>query len=338
MLKIGIPKEIKQGETRVGCIPANLSLFHEHEVYIETGAGLASGFSDAQYEACGAQICSTKDVWNTDFIIKVKEPQSEEYHFLDSQIIYGFFHFNSPNNYDLRTALSRTKVIPIPYEEIVRNDSRPCLAPMSAIAGRIAGQKGAWLLENAGILPGGIPGTLKANVVVLGCGISGKNSIDVLLGMGANITAIDLDVNKLDELPLGINTVISSPNAIDRYVSSADLVIGAVLVPGKQVPKLIKADTISPMRPGAGIVDICIDEGGCTELSRPTTHDDPIYNHGGVQFYCVQNMPALVPRNSTPALVNATMKFIPEILGKINYCSDKSFLKSNLPLILKDKL
>jgi len=346
MIKIGVPKEVKIGESRVGLTPDGVreclahsdleedfaSQKEEVQVFIEKGAGILSGYSDEEYRLAGAYLCDTDGVWDTDLIIKVKEPLPEEYGLIDSQVIYGFFHWNSPSNAGLRERIRETSAVCLPYEGITHIGSyySPCLIPMSAIAGRLALQKGAQILEGS-LLLGGVPGTRNAKVVIVGGGVVGYNAATMAIGMGADVTVLDIDSERLTHLDSvfrnKIKTVKSNKSNLIKELEDADLVIGAVLVPGCAAPKVITNNMICGMKPGSVIVDVAIDEGGCTELSRPTSHETPTYIANDVIFYCVPNMPALVPKISTPALTQETSYFLGHIIGSMKSyrCSYKVY-------------
>ena len=327
-MKIGIPKEIKIREARVAMTPAGVQRLtgHGHFVYIEKDAGKASGINDEQYVRVGATILDSADsVWSAaDMIIKVKEPISVEFDRLkDGQILFTFLHLAA--NEALAKKLLEKKVIGIAYETIQENDgSLPLLAPMSEVAGRLSIQMGCFCLEakngGRGILLSGVPGVHPANVCILGGGISGLNAAHVAVGMGAAVTILDVNLNRLryleDIFHSRIITLMSNADTVMECVSEADLVIGSVLIPGAKAPKLISTDLLSRMKPGSVLVDVAIDQGGCAETSRPTTHDDPIFIKQGIVHYCVTNMPGAVPRTSTYALTNATLPYALELADK----------------------
>ena len=320
-MKIGCVKEIKNNEFRVGMTPDNVRAYVSagHEVYIEKGAGIGSGFTDAEYvEAGAAMVDGAKDIWSTvDMMIKVKEPLEEEYaYFREGMILYTYLHLAADEKQ--MDALLKGKVKAVAYETLQETDrSLPLLAPMSQIAGRLSIQEGAKYLEKRfggeGILLAGVPGTPKANVVILGGGTVGMNACKIAAGMGANITILDISLKRLEELDnmfgSRIQTLVSNESNIERAVKDADLVIGSVLIPGASTPKLFKKKYLPGMKDGAVFVDVAIDQGGCGETSRVTTHDDPVYIEDGVVHYCVGNMPGAVPRTSTIALTNATLRY-----------------------------
>ncbi|MBP3913851.1 MAG: alanine dehydrogenase [Lachnospiraceae bacterium] len=327
-MKIGCVKEIKNNEFRVGLTPDNVSAYVAagHHVYMEKGAGVGSGFSDNEYVDAGASLIdNAADVWHlVDMMVKVKEPLEEEYDLMhDGLILYTYLHLAADK--EQLDALLEHKVKAVAYETIQEKDhSLPCLAPMSQIAGRLSIQEGAKYLEKKfggeGILLAGVPGTPKANVVILGGGTVGMNACKIAVGMGANVTILDINLKRLEQLDnmfgAHIQTLNSSDSNIERVLKDADLVIGSVLIPGGSTPKLFKKKYLPEMKNGAVFVDVAIDQGGCGESSRVTTHDDPVYIEQGVVHYCVGNMPGAVPRTSTIALTNATLRYGLEIANK----------------------
>ncbi len=324
-MKIGCVKEIKNNEFRVGLTPDNVKSYVAagHHVYIEAGAGVGSGFADTEYVEAGASLLdNAEEVWAlVDMMVKVKEPLPEEYgYFREGLILYTYLHLAADK--EQTEALLAGKVKAVAYETIQETDrSLPCLAPMSQIAGRLSIQEGAKYLEKRfggeGILLAGVPGTPKANVVILGGGTVGMNACKIAVGMGANVTILDVSLRKLEELDnrfgSHIQTLYSSDSNIERVLKDADLVIGSVLIPGASAPKLFKRKYLSEMKEGSVFVDVAIDQGGCGESSRVTTHDEPTYIEDGVVHYCVGNMPGAVPKTSTIALTNATLKYGLEI-------------------------
>ena len=320
-MKIGCVREIKNNEFRVGLTPDNVRAYTAagHEVLIEKGAGLGSGFQDEEYIAAGASMSdSAADVWNNvEMMVKVKEPLEEEYPlFHDGLILYTYLHLAADK--PQADALLAGKVKAVAYETMQEDDrSLPCLAPMSQIAGRLSIQEGAKYLEKRfggeGILLAGVPGTPKANVVILGGGTVGTNACRIAVGMGANVTIFDVNLKRLEELDnmfgSRIQTLVSTDSNIEKAVKEADLVIGSVLIPGASTPKLFKKKYLPEMKNGAVFVDVAIDQGGCGESSKVTTHDDPVFIEEGVVHYCVGNMPGAVPRTSTIALTNATLSY-----------------------------
>lgn len=325
---IGVPKEIKVREYRVGLTPTNVRelVAHGHQVVIQTGAGEGIGMNDDHYLAAGGDIApSAEDVFaRTEMIIKVKEPQPDEIARLrPGQILFTYLHL-APDP-EQTAGLIKSGATCIAYETVEsKSGGLPLLAPMSEVAGRMSVQAGAYFLEKAhgghGVLLGGVPGVDPAKVVVLGGGVVGTHAVHIALGMGADVWVIDRNVEVLRRLwsqfgrPL--NTVYSTRDAVERHCIEADLVIGGVLIPGAEAPKLITADLVRKMKPGSVIVDVCIDQGGCAETSRPTTHDDPTYVVDDVIHYCVANMPGGVPKTSTHALNNATLPFIAALADK----------------------
>lgn len=320
-MKIGCVKEIKNNEFRVGLTPDNVASYVAagHEVYMEKSAGVGSGFADDEYVKAGAKmIDNAADVWGAvDMMVKVKEPLEEEYGFFrEGLILYTYLHLAADEKQ--MDALLDGKVKAVAYETLQETDhSLPLLAPMSQIAGRLSIQEGAKYLEKRfggeGILLAGVPGTPKANVVILGGGTVGMNACKIAVGMGANVTILDINLKRLEELDnlfgAHIQTLVSTDSNIERVLKDADLVIGSVLIPGASTPKLFRKEHLAEMKDGAVFVDVAIDQGGCGETSRVTTHDDPVYIEDGVVHYCVGNMPGAVPRTSTIALTNATLRY-----------------------------
>jgi alanine dehydrogenase len=318
---IGVPKEIKPDEYRVGLVPAGVRALREegHTVYIERGAGEGSGISDREYEEAGAQILDDPaEVWaRADLIIKVKEPTPIEYaHLREGQILFTYLHL-APAPELTRQLLAR-KVTGIAYETITdAHGYLPLLTPMSEVAGRMAVQVGATYLQKThggrGVLLGGVPGVLPAKVVILGAGVVGTNAVRIAVGMGAHVTVIDKNLDRLryldDIFGSQIRTLVSNTHNIWNAIENADLVICGVLIPGAAAPKLITRRMLSCMHKGAVIVDVSVDQGGCVETSRPTTHSDPVFFVDDVLHYCVPNMPGAVPRTSTFALTNVTLPY-----------------------------
>ena len=319
---VGVPKEVKTNEYRVGLTPGSVrELAHRgHEMIVEAGAGAGVGFDDATYEAAGAAVVATAaEVFATaELIVKVKEPQPWEVAALrDDQIVFTYLHLAADK--PLTEALIRSGVIAVAYETVTdERGGLPLLAPMSEVAGRMAVQVGAHCLEKeqggVGVLLGGVPGVPAAKVVILGGGVSGTNAARMAMGMEAYVTVVDRSLPRLYALDLQfgaqLHTLFSTMENIEREVIAADLVIGAVLIPGAAAPKLVSRELVRAMKPGAVIVDISIDQGGCFETSRPTTHAAPTYLEEGVVHYCVTNMPGAVARTSTVALNNATLPFV----------------------------
>jgi len=319
---IGVPKEVKTHEYRVGLVPGSVRelVHHGHKVVIETGAGAGIGFDDHVYETAGAEILMrAADVFAAaEMIVKVKEPQPDEVRALrEDQVLFTYLHLAADRK--LTEALLRAGAVAIAYETVTdRNGGLPLLAPMSEVAGRMSVQVGAHCLEKEqgglGILLGGVPGVAAAKVVILGGGVSGTNAARVAMGMEAHVTVIDRSLPRLYELDMQfgsqLHTLFSTVENIEHEVVGADLLIGAVLVPGAAAPKLVSRELVRAMKPGSVIVDISIDQGGCIETSRPTTHADPTYIEEGVVHYCVTNMPGAVARTSAVALNNATLPFV----------------------------
>ncbi|GGM61152.1 alanine dehydrogenase [Longimycelium tulufanense] len=320
-MKVGVPREVKNHEYRVAITPAGVLelVRHGHEVFVEQGAGQGSSISDAEYTAAGARILPTADeVWGTtDLVLKVKEPVAEEYHRMrPGQTLFTYLHLAASR--ECTDALLEREVTGIAYETVqLPNRALPLLAPMSEVAGRLATQVGAETLMKSrggrGMLLGGVPGVHPAKVTILGAGVSGMNAAAIAVGMGADVTVLDLSVDKLrsaDALYHGrLRTVTSNVFEVEQAVLEADLVVGAVLVPGAKAPKLVSNDLVKRMKPGSVLVDIAIDQGGCFEDSRPTTHAEPTFPVHDSVFYCVANMPGAVPRTSTFALTNVTLPY-----------------------------
>ncbi|MBO7663692.1 MAG: alanine dehydrogenase [Clostridia bacterium] len=324
-MKIGCVREIKNNEFRVGLTPDNVRAYIAagHHVYIEKGAGVGSGFPDHEYVDAGASLLDeAAEIWAlVDMMVKVKEPLPCEYPFFrDGLILYTYLHLAADRQQ--MDALLAGKVNAVAYETLQEKDrSLPLLAPMSQIAGRLSIQEGAKYLEKKfggeGILLAGVPGTPKANVVILGGGTVGMNACKIAVGMGANVTILDISLRRLEELDnmfgAHIQTLVSNDSNVERVLKDADLVIGSVLIPGGSTPKLFKRKYLPEMKNGAVFVDVAIDQGGCGEASHVTTHDDPVFIEEGVVHYCVGNMPGAVPRTSTIALTNATIRYGLEI-------------------------
>ena len=319
---IGVPKEIKDHEHRVSVTPDGVRLLRAsgHQVLVEPSAGQGSGFTDEAYRQAGAQVVRGKEevFREADLIVKVKEPQlSECALFRPGQALFTYLHLASLP--DLTKALVASRITAIAYETVeARDHSLPILRPMSEIAGRLAVQVGAHYLEQVhggrGLLLAGVPGVPPGHVVVLGAGVVGTSAVRIAVGMGATVTVINLDLDRLrtlDDLYGGrITTCAATQTTIERALVHADLVIGAVLVPGARAPKIISRNALSKMKPGSVFVDVAVDQGGCSETTRPTTHSDPVYVVDGVLHYCVTNMPGIVPHTSTLALTNATLPYL----------------------------
>jgi alanine dehydrogenase len=327
-MKIGIPKEIKNNENRVAITPAGVMTLVKagHEVYVEKGAGLGSGFFDEEYEKAGATIVpSAQDAWTAEMVLKVKEPLPEEYaYFREGLILFTYLHLAAEES--LTKELVNKKVIGIAYETVqLTNGALPLLTPMSEVAGRMSVQVGAQFLEKPhggkGILLGGVPGVRRGKVTIIGGGTAGTNAAKIAVGLGAEVTILDINAERLRELDdlFGehVTTLMSNPYNIAEAVQQSDLVIGAVLIPGAKAPKLVTEEMVRSMSPGSVLVDIAIDQGGIFETTdRVTTHDDPIYVKHGVVHYAVANMPGAVPRTSTFALTNVTIPYALQIANK----------------------
>ncbi len=325
---IGVPKEIKNHEYRVGLVPGSVRelVHHGHDVIVETNAGMGIGYSDDVYINAGAKIVGTaKEVFDqADMIVKVKEPLNPELEMLrEDQILFTYLHLAADKNQAEK--LINSKCIAIAYETVTdRNGRLPLLAPMSEVAGRMSIQVGTRFLEKPqggkGILMGGVPGVAPAHVVVLGGGVAGTNAMRMASGMRARVTVLDKSIarlKELDDLFLGrVRTMYSTLSTVEKYVTDADLVVGSVLLPGASAPKVVSEEMIKKMKPGSVVVDIAIDQGGCFETSRPTSHDDPVYEKHGIIHYCVTNMPGAVPRTSSFALNNATLPFVVALADK----------------------
>lgn len=320
-MKIGIPKEIKNNENRVGMTPAGVAelVKHGHEVFVQHTAGESSGFADQEYEKMGAKILPTiEDVYQAaDMIIKVKEPIESEYNLVkEGQLVFTYFHFACSR--PLTEAMIKSKGVCLAYETVQLPDrSLPLLTPMSEIAGRMATISGTYYLQKTkggnGKLICGVPGVKPAKVVVLGGGIVGQAAARVAAGMGADVIITDISLPRLREIaatmPANVNTLYSSSQNVANEIKDADIVVGAVLIPGAKAPHLITRDMLKTMQPGAVLVDVAIDQGGCFETSHPTTHSEPVYEVDSVIHYAVANIPGAVPYTSTSALTNATLKY-----------------------------
>lgn len=325
---IGVPKEIKTHENRVSLLPGGVMKMvrNGHDVFVEKGAGVGSGFPDEKYEEAGATILDdVENLWErSEMIMKVKEPIPVEYDRMqEGQIIFTYFHFAASQ--ELTEAVKEANCIAIAYETVEKeDDSLPLLIPMSEVAGRMAAQEGAKYLEKAqggrGILLGGIPGVKPANVMVIGGGVVGVNAAKIAAGMGANTTIMDINMPRLryldDVMPKNIDTMFSSEANIRSLLPDVDMIIGAVLKPGAKAPHLITREMLGSMQKGAVMVDVAIDQGGCFETSKPTTHDNPIYDVDGIIHYCVTNMPGAVPYTSTLGLTNVTLPYAVDIANK----------------------
>ncbi|MGW5555978.1 alanine dehydrogenase [Micromonospora sp. NPDC003944] len=327
-MKVGIPREVKNHEYRVAITPAGVNEFTRsgHQVFVESGAGVGSSITDEEFAAAGATILATADeVWETaELVLKVKEPIAEEYHRMrEGQVLFTYLHLAASK--ECTDALIDRGVTGIAYETVELPDrSLPLLAPMSEVAGRLAPQVGAFYMMRTGggrgVLPGGVSGVYAAKTVVIGAGVSGMNAAAIALGLQSEVLLLDKNVARLrqaDAIYRGhLQTVASNAYEVERAVLDADLVIGAVLVPGAKAPTLISNELVSRMKPGSVLVDIAIDQGGCFEDSRPTTHADPVYKVHESIFYCVANMPGAVPNTSTYALTNVTLPYALELANQ----------------------
>ena len=325
---IGIPKEIKNNENRVAMTPAGVQEMTRrgHKVYVQATAGLNSGFTDDAYRAVGAEILPTiEEVYATaEMIVKVKEPIAPEYKLVRAgQLLFTYFHFASSE--PLTRAMIDSGAVCCAYETVERADrSLPLLTPMSEVAGRMATQEGCYFLEKPrggkGVLLGGVPGVKPARVFVIGAGVVGTAAARMAAGLGADVTICDISLPRLtylaDVMPRNVKTLMSSEYNIREELKHADLVIGSVLIPGAKAPKLVTRDMLKLMEPGTVMVDVAIDQGGCFETSRPTTHEDPVYYVDGILHYCVANIPGAVPRTSTLALTNATLPYAIQLADK----------------------
>lgn len=326
-MRIGVAREIKQREYRVALTPAGaLELVQRgHEVVVEQGAGVGSGFADEAYTSVGARIATVDDVWESaELLLKVKEPVAEEYGRLrEGLTLFTYLHIAADE--PLTRALIDSGITAIAYETVEASDRQlPLLAPMSEVAGRLAPQMGAWALEKAhggrGVLLGGVAGVPPAKVVIIGGGVVGFNSALIAVGMQADVWVLDKSVARMRELEIALNgritLAMSSRLQIEEVLGDADMVIGAVLVPGAVAPKLITREMLALMRPGSVLVDVAIDQGGCFETSHATTHDDPVFEVDGIVHYCVANMPGAVPVTATKSLTNVTLPYVEAIADK----------------------
>ena len=344
---IGVPKEIKNNENRVGMTPAGVQEMtkHGHTVYVQAGAGVNSGFSDDAYIAAGAKILPTiEDVYAiAEMIVKVKEPIASEYALVRrGQLVFTYFHFASSE--PLTKAMVESGAVCCAYETVERKDrSLPLLVPMSEVAGRMAVQEGCYFLERPrggkGKLMGGVPGVKPAKVFVIGAGIVGTAAARTAAGMGADVTICDISLPRLayltDVMPRNVKTLMSSEYNIREELKTADLVVGSVLIPGAKAPKLVTRDMLALMQPGSVLVDVAIDQGGCFETSRPTTHEEPTYYVDGILHYCVANIPGAVPYTSTLALTNATLPYALQLADKgwQKACADNEELRKGLNVV-----
>lgn len=343
---IGVPKEIKNNENRVALTPAGVQEFVKrgHTVYVQSTAGLGSGFSDEEYATAGAKLLPTIDETYAiaEMIIKVKEPIEQEYPLIKKdQLLFTYFHFASYE--PLTHAMIKSGAVCLAYETVEKTDrSLPLLVPMSEVAGRMSVQQGAKYLEKPmggrGILLGGVPGVKPAEVLVLGGGVVGTHAAKMAAGLGADVTIMDVSLNRLrqlDDIMPNVKTQYSNEYNIRNAIKTADLVIGGVLIPGAKAPKLITKEMLPTMKPGSVICDVAIDQGGCFETSRPTTHAEPIYTIDGVIHYCVANMPGAVPYTSTLALTNATLPYALQLAEKgwKKACRENNELKLGLNVV-----
>ncbi len=345
---VGIPKEIKNNESRVAMTPAGVKSFvnQKHSVFVQKSAGEGSGFSDEEYRLAGATILDTiEEVYDVaEMICKVKEPIKEEYDLIkENQLLFTYFHFASSRA--LTEAMVARKAVCLAYETVEMEDrSLPLLIPMSEVAGRMAIQEGAKYLGKPtggrGVLLGGVPGVKPANVLILGGGIVGTEAAKMAAGLGANVTIMDVNLKRLrylnDVLPANVNTVVANPYQIEETIKTADLIIGAVLIPGGKAPHLITKDMLKLMRPGTVLVDVAVDQGGCIETCKPTTHENPIYIIDNIVHYCVSNMPGAVPYTSTMALTNATLPYALQLANKgwRVACTDNEELRKGLNIVV----
>ena len=344
---IGVPKEIKTNENRVALTPAGAYELNKrgHKVYVQASAGDGSGFTDAEYLTAGAALLPTiEDIYGiAEMIIKVKEPIESEYALIqEGQLLFTYFHFASYE--PLTHAMIKSKAVCLAYETVELPDrSLPLLVPMSEVAGRMAVQEGAKYLEKhakgRGVLLGGVPGVEPGKALILGGGIVGTQAAKMAAGLGAQVTIVDINLNRLRELadimPANVNTVYSNEYNIRRLIKDADLIVGAVLIPGAKAPNLITRDMLKEMKPGTVLVDVAVDQGGCIETCKPTTHEDPIYIIDEVVHYCVANMPGAVPCTSTIALTNATLPYALQLAEKgwKKACADSKPLQLGLNVV-----
>lgn len=346
-MKVGIPKEIKNNEYRVSITPAGVVELkkHGHVVWVESGAGLGAGYSDEAYEKVGAKIIAkAKEVYaECDMIVKVKEPLKSEYDLIrDEQIVFTYFHFAS--SLELTEAMIKSRSVCIAYETIQsENRSLPLLTPMSMVAGRLAVQEAAkYLLKTnggKGKLMGGVPGVASANVLILGGGIVGAESAKMAAGLGANVTLFDINADRLrylsEVLPANVTTLYSNQYTIEAAVKTADVIIGAVLIPGGKAPHLVNKSMLSQMEKGTVLIDVAVDQGGCIETCRPTTYEDPVYELDGIIHYGVSNLPGAVPQSSTRALTNTTLPYVLQLANKgwVHATNESTPLKKGLNIV-----
>ncbi len=345
-MKIGVPKEIKNNESRVSLTPAGAKtmVLNGHTVFVETHAGENSGFADEEYVRAGAQILQTaKEVFDVaEMIMKVKEPIEVEYDLIrPNQLLFTYFHFASDEV--LTRAMIKSNAVCLAYETVETNNTLPLLIPMSEVAGRMSVQEGAKYLEKPkggkGILLGGVPGVKPANVLVLGGGVVGTHAAFMAAGLGAHVTIADISLSRLrylsEIMPANVDTLISTTYNIEQMLPSVDLVIGAVLIPGAKAPHLISREMLKLMQPGSVMVDVAIDQGGCFETSKPTTHAQPVYTVDGILHYCVANIPGAVPFTSTLALTNATLPYALKLAnsGWEKACEQSEDLRKGLNIV-----
>ncbi len=344
---IGVPAEIKNNENRVALTPAGVAELtrHGHKVMIQSGAGSGSGFEDSEYISTGAEIVgSIEDVYSrAEMVLKVKEPIEREYSLVkENQLLFTYFHFAS--SFELTNAMVNSKSVCIAYETVESKDgSLPLLVPMSEVAGRMAIQEGAKYLERPlkgkGILLGGVPGTPRGKVLILGGGIVGTQAAKMAAGLGADVTIMDINLQRLrylaDVMPANVTTMMSNTHNISQAIKDADLIVGAVLIPGRKAPHLIRREMLKSMRPGTVLVDVAVDQGGCIETCKPTTHEDPTFIIDDIVHYCVANMPGAVPYTSTLALTNATLPYVIQLANKgwERACEENEELKKGLNIV-----
>lgn len=344
---IGVPKEIKQSENRVALTPAGVIEFIKrgHTVYVQSSAGEGSGFMDSDYIEAGATMLpAIEEVYAiAEMIVKVKEPIASEYDLIrEDQLVFTYFHFASSEA--LTHAMIKSKAVCLAYETVeLPNGALPLLVPMSEVAGRMSVQQGAKYLEKPmkgrGILLGGVPGVAPAKVLILGGGIVGSQAARMAAGLGADVTIMDISLDRLrylsETMPANVRTIYSNEFNIRRLIKESDLIVGAVLIPGAKAPNLITREMLKEMRPGTVIVDVAVDQGGCIETCKPTTHDDPIYIIDDVVHYCVANMPGAVPYTSTIALTNATLPYALQLADKgwEKACSESASLRYGLNIV-----
>ncbi|MDR0231513.1 MAG: alanine dehydrogenase [Dysgonamonadaceae bacterium] len=346
-MKIGVPKEVKNNENRVSLTPggAQALIQHGHEVYIQSSAGINSGFSDETYAKVGAKVLSeAKDIYaNTEMIFKVKEPIESEYELIrPGQLLFTYFHFAADES--LTRAMMKSNAVCLAYETVIKPDnSLPLLIPMSEVAGRMSIQQGAKYLEKPqhgkGILLGGVPGVKPANVLILGGGVVGTQAALMAAGLGAHVTIMDTSLPRLrylsEIMPANVDTMMSNRYNIEQFLPSVDLVVGAVLIPGAKAPYLITKDMLPLIPKGSVLVDVAIDQGGCFETSHPTSHTNPVYEVDGILHYCVANIPGAVPVTSTVALTNATLPYALLLadLGWETACEKHADLREGLNIV-----